>query len=99
MESADSVRQKREEVLRRYQEFKESAKQRRQKLEEAKKLQQFCRNAEELETWINEKMQIATDDSYKDPTNIQVCVATKHLQGLNVKLDTSLKIQRHFHVL
>ncbi|XP_065916481.1 spectrin alpha chain, non-erythrocytic 1-like [Dysidea avara] len=71
MESADSVRQKREEVLRRYQEFKESAKQRRQKLEEAKRLQQFCRNAEELETWINEKMQIATDDSYKDPTNIQ----------------------------
>ena len=66
------MRQKREDVLRRYQEFKASAKQRRQKLEEAKKLQQFCRNAEELETWINEKMQIATDDSYKDPTNIQV---------------------------
>ena len=87
MESADSVRQKREEVLRRYQEFKESAKQRRQKLEEAKKLQQFCRNAEELETWINEKMQIATDDSYKDPTNIQVCLVIEHLQGFHTYLN------------
>ena len=87
MESAVSVRQKREEVLRRYQEFKESAKQRRQKLEEAKKLQQFCRNAEELETWINEKMQIATDDSYKDPTNIQVCLVIEHLQGFRTYLN------------
>lgn len=83
MESADSVRQKREEVLRRYQEFKESAKQRRQKLEEAKRLQHFCRNAEELETWINEKMQIATDDSYKDPTNIQVYLIAGHQYGFH----------------
>ena len=38
---------------------------------EALRLQQFLRDADEAEAWINEKMQTATDPSYRDPTNLQ----------------------------
>ena len=35
-------------------------------------LQYFKRDADELESWIYEKLQAASDESYKDPTNLQV---------------------------
>ncbi|CAG2119620.1 unnamed protein product, partial [Medioppia subpectinata] len=31
----------------------------------------FKRDADELESWINEKLQTASDESYRDPTNLQ----------------------------
>lgn len=34
-------------------------------------LQYFKRDADELEGWIYEKLQAASDESYKDPTNLQ----------------------------
>ena len=34
-------------------------------------LQYFKRDADELESWIHEKLQAASDESYKDPTNLQ----------------------------
>ena len=34
--------------------------------------QYFKRDADELEGWIYEKLQAASDESYKDPTNLQV---------------------------
>lgn len=34
-------------------------------------MQQFSREADEIENWIAEKLQRATDESYKDPANIQ----------------------------
>lgn len=46
----------------------------RSKLGESQTLQQFSRDVDEIEAWISEKLQTATDESYKDPTNIQVCV-------------------------
>lgn len=33
--------------------------------------QYFKRDADELESWIHEKLQAASDESYKDPTNLQ----------------------------
>ncbi len=71
--SVDAISDKRTAVLHRWSNFKEVAAARRGKLEDARRLQQFNRNADELEAWINNKMQIATDESYKDPTNLQVC--------------------------
>uniref|UniRef100_A0A3Q4GFW4 Spectrin alpha, non-erythrocytic 1 n=1 Tax=Neolamprologus brichardi TaxID=32507 RepID=A0A3Q4GFW4_NEOBR len=50
--------------------LKAKASQRRQDLEDS--LQQFSRDVDEIEAWISEKLQTATDESYKDPTNIQV---------------------------
>ena len=43
----------------------------RSKLGEAQSLQQFSRDADEMENWLQEKLQIAMDESYKDPSNIQ----------------------------
>lgn len=44
----------------------------RSKLGESQTLQQFSRDVDEIEAWISEKLQTAMDESYKDPTNIQV---------------------------
>lgn len=44
----------------------------RHKLGQSQSLQQFKREADEVEVWMGEKMQTATDDSYKDPTNLPV---------------------------
>ncbi|RWS10194.1 hypothetical protein B4U79_01511, partial [Dinothrombium tinctorium] len=38
---------------------------------ESQTLQQFSRDADEIENWIAEKVQVAMDESYKDPANIQ----------------------------
>lgn len=46
----------------------------RSKLGESQTLQQFSRDVDEIEAWISEKLQTATDESYKDPTNIQVYI-------------------------
>ncbi|CAG0906797.1 unnamed protein product, partial [Cyprideis torosa] len=43
----------------------------RSKLGESQTLQQFSRDADEIESWITEKLQVATEESFKDPANIQ----------------------------
>lgn len=46
-------------------------------------LQYFKRDADELESWINEKLQAASDESYKDPTNLQVFeISVTHYRSL-----------------
>lgn len=72
LETAEDIQERRDQVLNRYETFKELAKERRQKLEEARQFQFFKRDADELETWILEKLQTASDESYKDPVNLQV---------------------------
>jgi spectrin alpha len=72
LEDPEALRQRREKVLERYQGFKEAARLRREKLEGARKFQQFRRDADELESWIKEKMQVMSDDAFKDRTNLQV---------------------------
>ena len=72
LQSASDVRVRREQVLSKYEGFKEAARKRRERLEDAKRFQQFRRNADELEAWVNEKMQIVSDESHKDRTNLQV---------------------------
>jgi spectrin alpha len=58
-------------VFLRYIDFKESARVKREKLEDSRRFQYFRRDADELESWIYEKLQAASDESYKDPTNLQ----------------------------
>lgn len=72
LETVEDIQNRREQVLRRYAEFKEATRLRRQRLEDAKRYHQFKRDADEVEAWINEKLQIACDENYKDPTNLQV---------------------------
>ena len=81
LENPDALRQRRDQVLERYKGFKEAARQRRGKLEDARKFQQFRRDADELESWVREKMQVVSDDSYsKDGTNLQVYLISAHCE-------------------
>ncbi|XP_063792531.1 spectrin alpha chain, non-erythrocytic 1 isoform X8 [Pseudophryne corroboree] len=71
LETADDIQERRQQVLDRYLRFKELSTIRRQKLEDSYRFQFFQRDADELEKWIQEKLQIASDENYKDPTNLQ----------------------------
>lgn len=73
LETADDIQERRQQVLDRYRRFKELSTVRRQKLEDSYRFQFFRRDADELEKWIQEKLQIASDENYKDPSNLQVC--------------------------
>ncbi|XP_021352010.1 spectrin alpha chain-like [Mizuhopecten yessoensis] len=71
LETAEDIQGRREEVLFRYTNFKDACQERRKKLEDSRRYQYFKRDADELESWIYEKLQTASDESYKDPTNLQ----------------------------
>ena len=55
---------------------------RRSKLGESQSLQQFTRDADEAEAWMGEKLQTACDESYHDPTNLQVRYTGHYTLGL-----------------
>ncbi|XP_036298592.1 spectrin alpha chain, erythrocytic 1 [Pipistrellus kuhlii] len=71
LETAEEIQERRQEVLARYARFKDLVAERGQKLEESYYYQVFRRDADDLEKWILEKLKIAGDKSYEDPTNIQ----------------------------
>ncbi|XP_077478046.1 spectrin alpha chain, non-erythrocytic 1 isoform X5 [Stigmatopora argus] len=71
LETADDIQERRQQVLDRYRRFKDLSIMRRQKLEDSYRFQFFRRDADELEKWIQEKLQIASDENYKDPSNLQ----------------------------
>jgi len=73
LETPEDIQARREQVLGRYALFKDATKAKRQKLEDARRYMYFKRDADELESWIHEKLQTASDESYRDPTNLQVC--------------------------
>lgn len=51
--------------------LKEGLIQKRAQLGESQTIQQFSRDADEIENWIAEKLQVASEETYRDPTNIQ----------------------------
>eukprot|EP00118_Oscarella_pearsei_P018140 m.184464 g.184464 ORF g.184464 m.184464 type:complete len:3710 (+) comp39319_c1_seq2:34-11163(+) len=59
-------------VLARKEKLLEMSKERKARLEDSRNYQQFRRDAFEVENWIQEKMQTACDESYQDPSNLQV---------------------------
>ena len=82
----DDVKIKRDLVLAKYQGFKDAAKMRRGRLEGAKKFHQFKRDADELEAWISEKLQLVSEDSFKDRANLQVllCDLKRSMVGVGL---------------
>ncbi|VEL10488.1 unnamed protein product, partial [Protopolystoma xenopodis] len=73
------IHNKCDDVMRRWAQLKKDMIENRSKLGDAQTLQAFIKDADEMEIWINEKLQRATDESFKDPTtNIQ----TKHQKHL-----------------
>uniref|UniRef100_A0A3Q2CL27 Spectrin alpha, non-erythrocytic 1 n=1 Tax=Cyprinodon variegatus TaxID=28743 RepID=A0A3Q2CL27_CYPVA len=67
----EDVATRRDALLSRRNALHERAQARRAALEDSFHLQQFFRDSDELKSWINEKMKTATDESYKDPSNLQ----------------------------
>uniref|UniRef100_A0A803YRL9 Spectrin alpha, non-erythrocytic 1 n=1 Tax=Meleagris gallopavo TaxID=9103 RepID=A0A803YRL9_MELGA len=73
------IANRRNEVLDRWRRLKAQMIEKRSKLGESQTLQQFSRDVDEIEAWISEKLQTASDESYKDPTNIQLSkLLSKH---------------------
>lgn len=68
---ADAVRQRLNNVLTRKKNLLELSATRAQKLNESYQLQQLLRNLYEVERWIHHKMQIALDENYREPSNLQ----------------------------
>ncbi|XP_033621593.1 spectrin alpha chain, erythrocytic 1 [Fukomys damarensis] len=72
LETAEEIQQRRQEVLNRYQRFKQRVVERGQKLEESYHYQVFRRDVDDLEKWILEKIKITEDKNYKEtPTTIK----------------------------
>lgn len=63
--ATDEIDSKRNQVLNRWRHLKEALIDKRSKLGESQTLQQFSRDADEIENWIAEKLQLATEESYK----------------------------------
>lgn len=51
--------------------LKDSCELRKKKLDESLQYQQFIRNLYEVEKWLGQKMQTATDENYRDSSNLQ----------------------------
>lgn len=63
--AANDIDDKRKQVLDRWRHLKEALIEKRSRLGESQTLQQFSRDADEMENWIAEKLQLATEESYK----------------------------------
>ncbi|XP_037069817.1 spectrin beta chain, non-erythrocytic 1-like [Pollicipes pollicipes] len=68
---SESIQQTLQAVCQRRDRIKEASLVRGQRLAESLQLQRFLRNIYESETWLGEKMQVACDESYRDPSNLQ----------------------------
>ncbi|UYV70522.1 SPTAN1 [Cordylochernes scorpioides] len=90
LETVEDIEDRRNQVLGRYEQFKVEARNKRSKLEDSRRFQYFKRDSDELESWILEKLQVASDESYRDPTNLQV-----ELMEVDTDVCMQAKIQKH----
>ncbi|KAL4238363.1 Spectrin beta chain [Mactra antiquata] len=67
----DEIDERRQAVEDRYTRLRAASEARRNKLGDSNNYQLFLRNLYEVSAWIGEKLQIALDESYRDPTNLQ----------------------------
>ena len=70
--AAVEVAERRASVLAQWSKLKSAMGKWRSLLGHSQSLQHFKREADEATAWMGEKMQVACDDSYKDPTNLPV---------------------------
>ncbi|EDQ91836.1 uncharacterized protein MONBRDRAFT_14504 [Monosiga brevicollis MX1] len=71
LSTVDAIAERRSRVLERWNDLKVVAAQQRAKLEYEKRLQQFTRDADELELWIEEKLNATQDNVFDDHANIE----------------------------
>ena len=70
--AADEVERTSESIKQSQAQLLSKAKERYSSLEESLSLQQFLRDAEEATNWMSEKGKVAGDETYKDPSNLEV---------------------------
>ncbi|XP_034181536.2 spectrin beta chain, non-erythrocytic 5 kst isoform X4 [Osmia lignaria lignaria] len=68
---ASIIRQRLASVCARRDRLQNSARARRKKLLESHHLHQFLRNIYEVEGWLHQKQQVASDENYRDSSNLQ----------------------------
>ncbi|XP_037820524.1 spectrin beta chain, non-erythrocytic 5 isoform X3 [Lucilia sericata] len=68
---ADVIREKLAYVVRRKEKLNNSSQERKQRLQQSLQLQEFLRSLYEIDRWLVQKMQIAMDENYREPSNLQ----------------------------
>lgn len=68
---ASIIKQRLVSVCTRRDKLQNSARARRKKLLESHHLHQFLRNIYEVEGWLHQKQQVASDENYRDSSNLQ----------------------------
>ncbi|KAK7065236.1 Spectrin alpha chain, non-erythrocytic 1 [Halocaridina rubra] len=71
LETADEIQAHRDHILFKYAKFQSDAHLKGEMLQDSRRFQYFKRDSQELESWIQEKLQIASDENFKDHTNAQ----------------------------
>lgn len=66
-----TIKKRLDSVLKRKNKLLASSTTRKQKLHESFQLQEFLRNLYEVDRWLNQKMQIALDENYRESSNLQ----------------------------
>lgn len=90
LETVDDIQERRNTVLGKYVLFKADTNEKRNKLEDSKRFQYFKRDADELEAWIHEKLQVVADDVLKDSATINVKIQ-KH-QAFEAEVTAHLEV-------
>ncbi|KAL7733152.1 hypothetical protein ACLKA6_004671 [Drosophila palustris] len=68
---ADLIREKLAYVLRRKQKLQELSTERKHRLMQSLQLQEFLRSLYEIDRWLVQKLQVALDENYREPSNLQ----------------------------
>lgn len=68
---ASIIKQRLTSVCARRDKLQNSSRARRKKLMESYHLHQFLRNIYEVEGWLHQKQQVASDENYRDSSNLQ----------------------------
>ncbi|BHF71927.1 hypothetical protein SprV_0401498800 [Sparganum proliferum] len=76
--ASPEIASRKEALLQRRTALQEKAALRHNQLEDSHRYHMFDRDADEIKAWIVEKLKTATDESYKDPTNLQTKVQKHH---------------------
>ncbi|XP_062379447.1 spectrin beta chain, non-erythrocytic 5 [Sardina pilchardus] len=101
--AAEQIQGRSEGIQERNLRVRESCKARRGQLLASKKHQEFLRDVEEMLLWMDEKFEIADDESYRDPTNVlrklkKHEAAEKEMQANQVRLDRLLELGEEVQV-
>lgn len=97
--AAQAIDDKRRQVLDRWRHLKEALIEKRSRLGESQTLQQFSRDADEMENWIAEKLQLATEESYKVFIMYLLMIVILKRLCPRIKLIFCLRIHQECNVL